>query len=638
MIHAATRVKPLIFILSIFLMIAMGNKSSSPAWELDKSSVTVEGINTASIGYQQPLPSIKELRRKIKEKGYNFTVDETGVYKLPSEESNLLLGTISVPIDERRLKMIPRRAGLPSYFDWRDRNMVTPVKEQYPCGLCWAFTAVAEFESKILINEGIAYDFSEQNLASCDFLTSSGIAQSCSTGGNPFRSTNFFTQTGVSLESCAPFMGMDGVPCNDSCEIIKNVNGWRLIANDVDTIKTAIYQYGPVSTAMDAADPAFKAYTGGVYEYYDSMLVNHAVLIVGWNDSLGPEGSWIVKNSWGTDWGIDGYFYIAYGAAKIGSMSSYISSYKDYDSDESILYYDEGGFLCFGDEGFFINTGSIGAGKPAAWCAVIFTPDISGTIKNIDFWTTSTDARYEIRVYDQMEDGKMKQLRAIQRGRCEEVGYYSIPLFKLVPVTRGSDFVVVLKLTTPEYNFPIPVDVMGWEYAESGLCYVSEDGQIWQPIGQGTRIPYDLAVRARISQGDISGWPEVYDAIISENRDENLSLLRAFRDTTLRPHSMGNDYVNLLYENSDEIALFFLKNSSLSAKARNLIHEILPRIKSAAEGEKLRLSRHDLDGIEFLLSQCEPEASPQLRLAIRKCRKALRERTVFKQLGIAVVD
>jgi hypothetical protein len=235
-----------------------------------------------------------------------------------------------------------------------------------------------------------------------------------------------------------------------------------------------------------------------------------------------------------------------------------------------------------------------------------------------------------------MDDGRMRKLRSIQWGQCEELGYYSIPLFKPVPVTSGDDFVVAIKLTTPEYNYPIPVDIMG--LTESGMCYVSEDGMSWQLIGEGTTIPYDLAIRARITQDDISGWPEVYETIIIENRDENLSLLRAFRDKTLRLHHKGNDYVNLLYENSDEIASLFLKDSSLSAEARDLLYEILPRIKSAAEGEKLWFSEFDLVSIESLLSQCEQEASPQLRLAIRKFRKALRERTIFKQLGITISD
>lgn len=279
------------FFVFALCLISTSNLQIVLGWELNKIPKEKNNINEVAIEDQKPLPSLKEIRRKIKGKGYNFTVGETWVYKLPPEESSRLFGTIPIQIDESRLKRFPPLIGLPTYFDWRDSNKVTSVKEQSPCGLCWAFTAVAEFESKILIKEGISYDFSEQNLASCDYNTTSGYATSCSTGGNPFRSTNFFTQLGPSLESCAPFMGMDGVPCIDTCEIIKNIDGWQMIADDIDTIKAVLYKYGPVATSMDAADPAFKAYTGGVYEFYDSAMINHAVLIFGWDDSLGPEGA-----------------------------------------------------------------------------------------------------------------------------------------------------------------------------------------------------------------------------------------------------------------------------------------------------------------------------------------------------------
>ena len=623
-------------ILAVPLILVVVFLSNAYGWELNKPHIP-ERESKASIRYVlKSHPGLEEIRESIKEKGFDFTVGETWVYKLPPEESRKLLGAIPIQVDKSRLKRFSPIRGLPSYFDWRDSNKVTPVKDQYPCGMCWAFTAVAEFESKILINEGVSYDFSEQNLASCDFLASSGQVRSCTQGGNPFRSTNFFTQLGPSLESCAPFQGFDGASCEDNCTIIKNVDGWRMIANDVDTIKAVIHQYGPVATAMDAADPALKAYTGGVYEYYDSILINHAVLIVGWDDNLGPEGAWIVKNSWGTDWGMDGYFYIAYGAAKIGSISSYISSYKDFEVNEAIMYYDEGGFWSFGDEGFFIDMSSIGAGEPTAWCAAIFTPDITGTLKTVDFWTTSTDARYEIRVYDHMDDGKMRKLRSIQWGRCEELGYYSIPLFTPVSVTSGDDFVVVIKLTTPEYNYPIPVDVMGYTASEADVCFVSEDGLAWQPIGNGTDIPYDLSIRARIFQGDITGWPQVYDTILSRDRDKKLFLLRRFRDEVLIPHHMGSNYVNLLYQNSDELATLFLKNPFLTAEATDLINELLPRIKRSFDGKQIKLSRYELIRIQSLLVQLDHEASPQLKQAIRKTKRAIKTRIIFKQLGISI--
>jgi hypothetical protein len=386
---------------------------------------------------------------------------------------------------------------------------------------------------------------------------------------------------------------------------------------------------------MDASDAAFKAYTGGVYEYHDSLMVNHAVLIVGWDDTLGPEGAWIVKNSWGVDWGMDGYCYIAYESANIGMMSSYISSYKDYDNSESILYYDENGFFCFGEEGNFIDLSSIGAGNPTAWCAVIFTPDVSGTLHSVDFWTTSVNGSYEIRVYDRMDNGLMKGLRSIQWGRCEELGYYSIPLFKPVPVTSGEEFVVVLRLTTPGYNYPIPVDIMG--ILESEVCYVSENGRSWQLIGQGTNIPYDLAVRARIIQGDNVRWSTVYTLMRNEE-EETIPLLRAFRDKILSSHRQLNSYVNLLYKNSDELAILFLENQFLTVKAKELINELLPRIRNALKEKKLIISGDEAESIAFFLEEFETEASPRLKRAIRKAKSFLREGRTSKQLGPITIE
>jgi C1A family cysteine protease len=444
----------------------------------------------------KPPPSIEEIRRKIREQGFYFTVDETRMYNPPPGHSVKLPGSFPCSIEERRLKRPYPVQHLPSYFDWRDEDKITPVKDQYPCQLCWAFTAAAELESKILLREDVPYDLSEQGLASCDFIASAGKARSCSTGGSAFRAINYLTQRGAALESCQPFLAIDGVSCDHRCEIIKNVDGWRVLPNLVEAIKAALYRHGPVASSMDASDPAFRAYTGGVYEYYDSLMVNHSVLIVGWDDNLGPAGAWIVKNSWGDDWGMNGYCYIAYGAAKIGTMSSFISSYKDSDPDESILYYDEGGFFCLDAGGSCEEVNSIGAGRPTAWCAAVFTPETAGTLRAVDFWTTSVNAIYEIRVYDRMQGSSMRNLRSVKRGRCDELGYYSIKLSRPIPLRGGDDFVVAIRLTTPGYGYPIPVDVTG--PPESERCYVSEDGKAWQAIGRGTTMPYDLAVRARV--------------------------------------------------------------------------------------------------------------------------------------------
>ncbi|GAF71036.1 unnamed protein product, partial [marine sediment metagenome] len=298
-------------------------------------------------------------------------------------------------------------------------------------------------------------------------------------------STNFFTQTGSSMESCAPYQGIDGILCNSTCEITKNVNGWKLIANDVDTIKTALYNNGPIATAMYASDPAFSAYTGGIYEYSGSSVPNHAVLIVGWDDALGSSGAWIVKNSWGADWGIDGYCYIAYGNASMGEISNYISSYKTYNPNELLMYYDEGGLWS-----------AAGYNSNSCYAAVLFSPSVTGTLVAVDFWTTDDNVSYNIEIYDEMINGEMVNLLTSQSGSCDEFGYYSIVLDNPISVTNGDNFVVSIEFTTNGYGYPVPIDT---NYPiEWGKCYLSSDGISWEPIGGGTPYNWDVALRARV--------------------------------------------------------------------------------------------------------------------------------------------
>jgi C1A family cysteine protease len=611
--------KKAVFIFAVFFIIATGSFQISLGWELNKAPKIRERSSVA-LDKKKRLPSLKEIRRKIKEKGYNFTVGETWVYRLPLEKMNTLLGVIPFDSDESRSKKVSSTEDLPSLFDWRERDKVTSVKVQGECGTCWAHAALGDLESKILITESEDYDFSEQNLASCDIGVSSLLYTSCS-GGSPFRSTNFLSQVGASLESCAPYKGTGWAPCKQFCTIIKKVDGWRVIANDVVTIKAALYSNGPISTSMDASDPAFRAYTGGVYEYYDSPVNNHAVLIVGWDDSLGPDGAWIVKNSWGAEWGMDGFFYIAYGAAGIGVLPNYISSYKDYDANETLMYYD--------DLGIFADL-SLGAGSPTAWCAVIFTPAVTGTLRAVDFWTVSDDVSYEIRIYDEMIDDTM------QEGTCKETGYYSIPLFSPVPVTKGDDFIIVTKLTTPGNNYPIPADMNFISPVESGRCYLSEDGESWIPIGAATEIPYDVALRGRIVRDDPPTWDTLYGTMLGEHEEKPLSLLRRFRDTVLVRNHAGNEWVKLLYKNSEEIASVLMENPTLVTEAGEVINELLPGVRTLLESGMMELSEDESEHIQSFLSQFEIKASPQLRLALRKAKKAMRKGKLFKQLGVTI--
>lgn len=460
---------------------------AAPVFSIDVIQKRPDGMAVVSDAQKKGM-SIEEIRNTIADKGYTFTVGATRVFELPLEERKKLCGFIPASIDDDRLiKNAGAFLSLPISFDWRDSSDVTAVRDQLQCGSCWAFAAAGDLESKVLIAEDTDYDFSEQNLLSCNYY-----GYNCNAGGNSLMTTNFLTQAGSSLEACAPYHGTNGISCNTSCSIIKNVNGWKLIAGDTMTIKTVLCNHGPVSTSMYADDPAFYAYMSGVYEYSGTEDPNHAVLIVGWDDTLGTSGAWIVKNSWNTDWGMDGYCYIAYGSARIGEGSNYISSFKDCDDNEALLYYDDGG--C---------TISIGDGTTTCYGAVIFTPSVTGSLMAVDFWTVDNDVAYEISVYDGMVGDTMGNLLISRSGNCGELGYYSIDLHTPVPVAGGDDFVISVKFTTTEYGYPVPLDDN--EPIESGKCFLSTDGTSWFPLHSGDLPPYDIAIRARVnvdSDGD----------------------------------------------------------------------------------------------------------------------------------------
>ena len=232
----------------------------------------------------------------------------------------------------------------------------------------------------------------------------------------------------------------------------------------------------------------------------------------------------------------------------------------------------------------------------------------------------------------------MVQCRKIlsrQFGRCENIGYYSIPLTRPVTVTASDDFVVAIKLTTPGYNFPIPVDITTGP-KESGLCFLSVNGISWVPIGEGTTIPYDVAIRARITKGDVSRWPEVYEIMLNENGDDELSLLRRFRDEALELQPWGKRWVQLLYNNSEEIANLMLEDPLLTAEAGKIIDQLIPVVQSYLENKEMKLSVEQLDSILILLSCFESKASLGLKRVISTFRSDLSRRDILSQRGVIV--
>ncbi len=216
------------------------------------------------------------------------------------------------------------RATLPAYYNWCDNGGCTPVKDQGNCGSCWAFSTVGAFESTLKINDGVTKDLSEQYLISCN-------SEGWGCNGGFFahdyhisKKVSGETSAGAALESSFPYQAYDA-SCNPPHAKTAQLQSWTYITGSssipsVDQIKNAIYNYGPVSAAMCAGTSAFDNYSGGIYTY-NCTQVDHAIVLVGWDDT---DGVWYLRNSWGPSWGENGYMRIKYGVSKVGYGANYV--------------------------------------------------------------------------------------------------------------------------------------------------------------------------------------------------------------------------------------------------------------------------------------------------------------------------
>lgn len=196
--------------------------------------------------------------------------------------------------------------------DWREAGAVTPVKDQGRCGSCWAFSIIGNIEGQWSLASGELIDFSEEILVSCD--STDGACQgglmhlgmkwllTTTNGYIPTQESYPYTSgTGI-VDRCA----MRTAPLNWSGYI----TGTAFLPTDEATIQDWLATKGPLSIGVDATD--FLTYTGGVITQCTAATLNHGVLLVGYNTTHDPP-YWVIKNSWGTGWGEEGYIRLAMG-------------------------------------------------------------------------------------------------------------------------------------------------------------------------------------------------------------------------------------------------------------------------------------------------------------------------------------
>lgn len=209
-------------------------------------------------------------------------------------------------------------------------SILTPVENQMPCGTCWAFAATATWEHSYrkIYGTGAVPDVSEQDMISCG-VTSSGADAGACEGGNTDRALDYMKAYRAATEASYPYTG-NNAPCQNKPKVHGAYYWSRLAPGDkfptLNEVKAMVLLYGAVATYMKAGVSTFIGYGGGVYNGYPSTDstwdVDHAVTIVGWCDD---KNAWIIKNSWGPNWGpYGGYAYVDYNTSNIGRYVYYV--------------------------------------------------------------------------------------------------------------------------------------------------------------------------------------------------------------------------------------------------------------------------------------------------------------------------
>lgn len=398
-------------------------------------------------------------------------------------------------------------AGYPSHYDCREHGWVTPAGDQKNCRCCGAFTTVAMLESAILFDGGAKYDLSEEHAKNCVFEAVIGNAGGCD-GGNANMVINLFTQRGSLLESDDPYVPKYTGRCNYMADPVIRVTDWQILSDEtvpsISTLKSAILKYGPILSAMDDSCLPRNYKSGSVINKKSDTWYGHSVLIVGWEDKY---RSWIIKNSWGEDWGDDGFGYVTYGTGQIGVFSSVITGYELTDSNVRTLYHDEGGWQK-----------SIGF-KPKrdyGWMMGVY--DIGNDqVESIEFWTTGPADDVDLYLYDNYYT-KGTYYSGTQYGRLlytkknlkfSHGGYHSVDIDSTKSKTGKIAVVAYIRSSKSSINRykPIAIDTLGLKEKQTFVAKQPNIGHWRNPDTWSGDCNYryigDTTIRLRVRDGDL---------------------------------------------------------------------------------------------------------------------------------------
>ena len=367
---------------------------------------------------------------------------------------------------------------LPLKFDLRKYGRMGAVQDQGNYGTCWAFASLSALESSLLPEETVEFSADHMSLRN-------SFSSDQSQGGEYTMGMAYLTSwQGPVLEKDDPYG--DGIS-PENLKAAKHVQNIELIeAENLNDIKEAVYKHGAVQTSLycNVRDTSLYNRAYASYYYSGEQSVNHDVVIVGWDDtypaerfSMKPEGdgAFLCQNSWGSDFGDQGIFYVSYYDSNIGSRCISYIGVEDTDNYDHIYQSDLCGW-----------GGQLGYNKSSLYAANVFTSQQDELMEAVGFYATGPDTSYEIYLVPQFENvTSLKEGWRVASGTKSKPGYYTIKLDSQIKVTKGVKFAVVMKIDTPDSTRPLAVEYAKEDSAvqvdlTDGESYISANGKKWE--------------------------------------------------------------------------------------------------------------------------------------------------------------
>ena len=385
---------------------------------------------------------------------------------------------------------------LPYQYYLREKGRAPAVRDQGPYGTCWAFASLTALESARMPETDLQLSVDHMN-------QNNSFTSSQKDGGQYTMAMAYLSAwQGPVSEADDPYG--DG-KTDSSLNAVAHVQEMQIIeAKNLEEIKKAVFQYGGVETCiyttMQSAGGESSHYNNekNAYCYMGEEKPNHDVVIIGWDDNFSKDhfltnvpddGAFICQNSWGTDFGEQGVFYVSYYDANIGIHNLVFTSVEESNNYDRLYQSDLCGWV-----------GQMGYNKESVYGANVYVAEADEDVAAAGFYTTGRNTSYQVYVVPEFTGVQSLEDRIpVAEGQFANAGYHTVRFDQCIRVAKDSKFGVVVWLSTPNAARPLAIEYQADELTEEadlsdGEGYVSAQGDTWADARETLRC--NLCIKA----------------------------------------------------------------------------------------------------------------------------------------------